>query len=194
MSGRTIEPAPVAVLDTTVLVANWSRLALQFLAERPSPSYHPAWSEWIIAETWRVLTWKWAQRGLAWADLSTSANSMLRHLVKVMTLVSLRDAAGPGPPPPIIDPNDVPVWTTALLANARYIVSDNTRDFPPLIEERAVIDGRECLLVRHKYGNIEWVTAIEFIQDVLGENPEDILRRPLPQSGIVRSRRAIRYL
>lgn len=108
--------------------------------------------------------------------------------------MSLYEAVDPGTPPPIIDPNDLPIWTTAVLANARYIVSDNTRDFPPLVEERAVTDGRACLLAQHRYAGIEWLTAIEFIQDVLGENPEDILGRALPPSRIVRSRCAIRFV
>lgn len=194
MSGAGSPTIPVAVLDTSVLVAAWSRIALQNIAEHPSPPYQPIWSEWIIAETWRVLTWRWVQRGLAWDDLSASANSMLDYLLKVMRVVSLHEAAPPDPTPPILDPNDLPIWTTAVLANARYIVSDNTRDFPPLVEERTVIDGRECLLARHRFADVEWLTASEFIQDILGENPEDILGRSLPPSGIVRSRRAIRYV
>lgn len=194
MSGEETATGPVAVLDTSVLVAAWSRITLQNLADRPSPLYRPIWSEWIIAETWRVLTWRWAQRGIAWDTISASANSMLRYLVKVMRLLSLHEAVDPGTPP-IIDPNDLPVWTTAVLANARYIVSDNTRDFPPLVEERTVTtDGRACLLVQHRYAGVEWLTAIEFIQDVLGENPEDILGRSLPPSGVVRSQRAIRFV
>jgi hypothetical protein len=194
MSGGESESAPIAVVDTSVLVPVWSRIALQTIADRPSPPYHPVWSEWIIAETWRVLTWRWAQRGLAWDDLSASANSTLRYLIKVIRLESLYGAAIPGIPPPSIEPNDLPVWITAVLADARYIVSDNTRDFPPLIEERAIVDGRARLLSRHRLGGIEWITAIEFIQDILEENPEDILGRPLPPSGIVRSRRGVRDL
>lgn len=194
MSGSVSETVPVAVLDTSILVAAWSRITLQTIADRPSPPYRPVWSEWIIAETWRVLTWRWAQRGLAWDDLSVSANGALRYLIKVVRLESLYGAPIPDIPPPSIDPNDLPIWITAVLADARYIVSDNTRDFPPLVEERAIVDGRACLLARHRFGGIEWITAIEFIQDVLGENPEDILGRSLPPTGIVRSRRSIRFL
>ena len=47
---------PVAVLDTSVLVPAWSRVTLQLLASGAAPRYQPVWSEWIIAETWRVLT------------------------------------------------------------------------------------------------------------------------------------------
>ncbi len=83
MSDEESEALPFAVLDTSVLVAVWSRIALQNIADRPAPPYRPVWSEWIIAETWRILTWRWSQHGLAWDNLSVSANAMLRYLVKV---------------------------------------------------------------------------------------------------------------
>lgn len=88
MSTSRTSDLPVAVLDTSVLVATWSRLVLQNLADGVAPTYRPVWSEWIIAETWRVLTWRWAQRGLGWDVLAVSANTMLRRLIRVMTLVS----------------------------------------------------------------------------------------------------------
>lgn len=89
MSGEETGTGPVAVLDTSVLVAAWSRITLQNLADRPSPPYHPVWCEWIIAETWRVLTRRWAQRGLAWDTISASANSMLRYLRSDETRVAV---------------------------------------------------------------------------------------------------------
>ena len=54
----------VAILDTSVLVATRSPLVLQNLADGAAPAYRPVWSgwiiaEWIIAETWHVLTWRW---------------------------------------------------------------------------------------------------------------------------------------
>jgi hypothetical protein len=42
----------------SVLVPRWSRITLQQLSSAPNPLYQHAWSEWIIAETWRVLTRK----------------------------------------------------------------------------------------------------------------------------------------
>ena len=46
---------PIAVLDSSVLVPRWSRIILQLLAAGADAAYTPVWSEWIIAETWRVL-------------------------------------------------------------------------------------------------------------------------------------------
>ena len=50
------------MLDSSVLVPTWSRFVLQRLAVPPGSRYTPVWSEWIIAETWRVLTWRWLVR------------------------------------------------------------------------------------------------------------------------------------
>ncbi len=52
-------PGPVAVLDSSVLVPVWSRLVLQRLAATARQRFRPVWSEWIIAETRRVLAWWW---------------------------------------------------------------------------------------------------------------------------------------
>ena len=88
---------PLAVLDSSVLVPIWSRFVLQRLAARPLPSFTPVWSEWIIAETWRVLPWRWLVRtgrpdAAEWRALSAAACLMLRQLLPVMTLISLQNA------------------------------------------------------------------------------------------------------
>jgi hypothetical protein len=132
---------PRAVLDSSVLVPYWSRVALRNMAA-PARHYVPVWSEWIVAETWRVLTYKWLTEGshgiAAHSDtrLRHAANAMLRYFVPVMELVTLRDYAGPAPWPELSDPDDTPIWQTAVLGNARYVVSHNTRHFPPLVGGR----------------------------------------------------------
>jgi hypothetical protein len=173
---------PVAVLDTSVLVPLWSRHILQEIAEGTDAPYIPAWSEWIIAETWRTLALYWLSRTgeayeLGWLSLSRAANDMLRRLLPVMEFVTLRDYAGPDPWPRLTDDDDVPIWQAAVLAGAQYVVSQNTRHFPPLTQGR------------HTYGGIEYLTAIEFIDDVLGENAEQLHGGPLPQAAALRSRR-----
>lgn len=103
---------------------------------------------------------------------------MMRYLLPVMTTVPL---AGTESLPPAWPgnggPNDLPVWATAKLAGARYVVSHNTRHFPP----RA--GGR------HTYQGIEYLTAIEFVEDVLGADAKEAFGGPLPSGGIVRSGR-----
>lgn len=163
-----------------MLIPVWSRLVLQRLAAAPWRRFQPVWSEWIIAETWRVLAWRWlAQHGPGEdAALARAANRMLRRLLRVMRLVSVRDFAGPEPWPGLRDAEDAPIWATAVVARARYVVSHNTRDFPPLVQGR------------HSHAGVEYLTAIEFIEDVLGEDAAQMLAAPLPRGGAVRSARA----
>ena len=113
----------------------------------------PAWSEWIIGETWRHLTQQWIERhGVGPPPgerrLRAVANEMMRFLVAVMRLYSLRGYAGPDPWPELTDLDDAPIWQTAVAAGARYVVSNNTRHFPPLV------DGR------HVYRGVQYVTAL----------------------------------
>jgi hypothetical protein len=98
------------VLDSSVLVPVWSRLVLQRLAAAPHQRFRPAWSEWVIAETWRVLTWRWlAKHGPNdEAALTRAANRMLRRLLSVMRMASIRNYAGPVPWPTLRDADDNP--------------------------------------------------------------------------------------
>lgn len=120
--------APVVVFDSSVLVPHWSRISLQRAAEGGRSDFTPVWSEWIIAETWRVLTWRWAAQvgrvgDSEWRILSIAANEMLRRPISVMSLISIREFHGEPPWPTIRDPDDIPIWETAVVAGARYVVS-----------------------------------------------------------------------
>ena len=155
---------------------------LQRIASEPHRRYTPVWSEWIIAEIWRVLTWRWLARAARtdeaeWRTLSRAANRMLRQLLQVMMLVSLRDYVGSAPWPGLQDEEDTPIWQTAVIARAQYVVSHNLADFPPLVQGR------------HIYAGIEYLTAIEFVQDVLGEDATELYGTPLPQAALMRSGR-----
>lgn len=174
---------PIAVLDSSVLVPRWSRVVLQQLASQPRPRFVPVWSEWIIAETWRVLTWRWLARAgrtdqAEWRRLARVANEMLRYLLPVMTHVSIRHVVEPAPWPEFQDMEDQPIWTTAVIAGAQYVVSHNVHHFPPLMQGRHIYDG------------VEYLTAIELVEGVLGEDAAAVYGYPLPPGGIVRSRRA----
>ena len=52
------QDAPVAVLDSSVLVPHWSRVVLQKPAAGSDSPDVPVRSEWVIAEPWRVLTYQ----------------------------------------------------------------------------------------------------------------------------------------
>lgn len=175
---------PFAVLDSSALVPRWSRTRLQRLAVVRDAAYTPFWSEWIIAETWRVLTERWF-RLLPRGDvpdlhrLRRDANEMMRQLLQVMRLVTLRGYSGSPAWPSLTDLNDVPIWETAIVAGAQYVVSQNTRHFPPLVGGR------------HVYEGVEFLTAIEFIEDVLGADAAEN-GSPLPVGAALRSRRVTR--
>ena len=102
---------------------------------------------------------------------------MLRHLLEVMRLHTVRAAVGLDPWPSLTDRDDEPVWRTAVVAGARYVVSNNTRHFPPLAAGRPA------------HGGVEYVTAIEFVEDVLGFSAEAVAGHPLPAGAPIRSAR-----
>src|SRR5438067_1047477 len=88
-----MKSAPRAVLDTSVLVPVWSRFLLTELAEGRPVFYAPIWCEWIIAETWRVLTLRRVRGRPSFAPaderrLAASANAMLTRFLGVMEFVS----------------------------------------------------------------------------------------------------------
>ncbi len=131
-----------------------------------------------------MLSWRWLVRAgrtdaAEWAALTRAANEMLRHLLPVMRFVSLRIDAGPEPWPELSDFDDLPIWRTAAAAGATYVISQNVADFPPLESGR------------HHYRGVEYVTAIEFIEDVLGHTAATLAGGPIPAGGGLRSRRTI---
>jgi hypothetical protein len=102
---------------------------------------------------------------------------MLHYLLPVMRLVTISGFVGTAPWTALKVRDDVPIWDTAVAAGASYVVSHNARDFPPLV------DGR------HVYGGIEYLTAIEFIEQVLGADAARVYQQPIPPGALVRSRR-----
>ena len=115
--------------------------------------------------------------------ISSQANRVLEYLLAVMRPVALRQYTGPPPWLSLRDSDDEPIWATAVLGHAQYVVSHNTADFPPLVPigDRAGRHG-------HIHNGIEYLTAVEFIQDVLGIDAAGIYGRALPRV-LVRSRR-----
>ena len=86
------------------------------------------------------------------------------------------------------DRSDEHLWNAALNARAQYVVSHNTRHFPPAVPINAASDEGDRQILRHLTRGIEFLTAIEFIEDVLEEDATALYGQPLPP-GIIRSRR-----
>lgn len=145
---------PRAVLDTSTLVPTGLRRSLQEAARRGW--FIGIWSPWIIGELYRVLTWQWLERTRDFspaiaAACSRNAKSMMTLLIATFEIVS---PVPPYPPawPEFTDVDDHPIWAAAVVGRAPYVVSENTRHFPP-----AGPDGR------HSFQGIEYLTVEEFL-------------------------------
>src|SRR6266699_1152224 len=128
-----------AVVDTSSLVPFELRRSLQEAAQLRI--FTAIWSPWIIAELNRVLVWRWIKdppQGLTCDDLSranerrcgAAAKQMMERLLASFELV---DPRPPYPPAweTLTDEWDYPIWATAKVSNAQYVISENTRHYPP---------------------------------------------------------------
>jgi len=148
------------VLDTSVLVPAVLREDLQALAQ--VGLFTGIWSPWIIAELNRVLTWKWIRA--AHGDISrTNEKACARAAKRMMELLlATFELVHPQPPYPpawesLADVWDQPIWAAAKLGRAQYVVSENTRHFPPM--------GQPGF---HSYEGITYLTGQAFIDLLSG--------------------------
>jgi hypothetical protein len=180
---------PIALLDANVLVSAWSRKLLRDLAATEPPRFVGVRSSAIIAETWRVLTVQRLNAGSSASALSRDAHEMWTKLDPVLRIAEASRRPPDTPPSPLRDRRDEHLWNAALNAGAQYVVSHNTRHFPPAMEVSMSSDEGARQAVRHLAHGIEFLTAIEFIEDVLGEDAAALYNQHLP-SGIIRSQRS----
>lgn len=179
---------PVAVLDTSVLYPVWSRVLLRRLAVGQSPSFRGIWSREIARELWRTFSAWGVARGLTPEQAQHQVSATLYPLRQVLILVDGERRPPGTPASPLPDPDDAHLWNAALNGGAGYIVSHNTRHFPPT----EWIDTAGAVVSRHLSHGIKFLTAIEFIEDVLGFDAATIYGAPLPAGGIVRGDRSRR--
>lgn len=149
-----------AVVDTSALVPPHLRRELQQAAE--NGSFTAIWTPWIIAELNRVLTWRWIKHpppGHIVGDLSDANERACATAAKAMMtrLSSTFEVVNPVPPYPpawegFTDMWDHPVWAAAKLTNAQYVISNNTRHYPPVQS-----DGR------HVHQDIEYIGGDAFL-------------------------------
>ncbi|HEY8602305.1 MAG TPA: PIN domain-containing protein [Thermomicrobiales bacterium] len=177
---------PSAVLDTSVLYPAWSRVLLLRLARRQPAGFRGIWSRDIARELWRTFEVRAGRRGIAPEQIRHEAAAALYPLRQAFAIVTAESRPPGTPASPLPDPDDAHLWNAALNAGAAYIVSNNTRHFPPPIPQMA--DGERVL--RHHVHGIEFVTAIEFIEDILGLDAAALYGASIPCGGIVRSARS----
>jgi hypothetical protein len=147
---------PRAVLDTSALFGPARRRRLQINAALGN--FDGYWSPWIIAELVRVLTWQWVARTDAslaqHRACGEACNTMMTLLLPTFRLVQ------PLPPYPIPWPHladewDIPIWAAAKEAGAQFIVSENSRHFPPRDTSG-----------RHHWEGIEYISTDAFLHAI----------------------------
>lgn len=147
-----------AVLDTSALYAPRNRKALHINAALGNFVGH--WSPWIIMELTRTLTWNWTVRhgntAVQRRACSASCDRMFQILLPTFALVH---PLPPYPPawPQLTDQWDTPIWAAAKESGAAFIVSENTRDFPPCDADR-----------RHRWEGIEYLRVEPFLRLIRG--------------------------
>lgn len=149
-----------AVLDTSALFSPRSRRQLQEAAAQDL--YKGIWSPWIIAELNRVLVWRWI-RQRAGGDTSPATEREVSGAAKVMMEILLPtfELVAPLPPyppawPSLTDVYDYPIWAAAVVGPAGYVVSENTRHYPPRQPD-----------VRYRHDGVEYMRPDAFLDMIL---------------------------
>jgi hypothetical protein len=136
---------PSAVLDTSVLYPAWSRVLLLRLARRQPAGFRGIWSREIARERWRTFEVRDGRRGIAPEQVTHGATGALYPLRQAFAMVAAESRPSGTPASPLPDPDDAHLWNAALNAEAVYVVSHNTRHFPPPTPH--LVDGEH--LLRH---------------------------------------------
>jgi hypothetical protein len=122
---------PAALIDASAIVAR-AREDLEAAARRRLFIAHR--SPWIVEEATRAIVTLYCKRNgftlEAQRRLSVASKVAMRRLTQAFVTVD------PKPPYPSqwdgADPGDDHVCAAAIAARAAYVVSENTRDFPPV--------------------------------------------------------------
>lgn len=153
-----------AVLDTSALYPARMRRQLQEIAA--AGLYTGLWSPWIIGELNRVLTWRWIRTRMP-GDLSSAAEHACANAANAMmtALLATFEVVNPQPPyppswPSFPDANDYPIWAAAVLGKADYVVSENTRHYPPRGPNG-----------HHTFNGVTYLPTMSFLTLLLGEEP-----------------------
>ncbi|CAA9582761.1 MAG: hypothetical protein AVDCRST_MAG88-3549, partial [uncultured Thermomicrobiales bacterium] len=113
---------------------------------------------WIIAELNRVLVWRWIKdrtsNDLSLPNERRCSDAAQRMMTIMLPTFEMVMPLPPYPPawPTLRDQADYPIWAAAVVGQAHYVISENTRDYPPRGK-----DGR------HAHEGIEYLGAYAFL-------------------------------
>ncbi|HEY8324968.1 MAG: putative toxin-antitoxin system toxin component, PIN family [Ktedonobacterales bacterium] len=140
------------MLDTSALLGP-QRHELVFLASQRA--YSMVWSSFLIAELTRIRT-EWAiKQGLPREVYRQRINQLIELLSRTAVLVDYTRLEGGSYTEWLSDPDDEPLLATALVGRATYVVSHNTRDFPP--------DG--------VFAGVRYLTPLDFLDMLYRDHP-----------------------
>ncbi len=152
---------PRAVLDTSVLLSA-ERHWLWLLARLGY--FEAIWSTYIVGELVRVRVEHSIARKVPRAVYRERLNALVHSLSEVLLVADYRQVGASGL---LHDPDDDPILSTALASQAGFIVTFNTRDFPP---------GDEVLGVRFR-------TPEAFAAELYAVHPTAGLSRQIDAAG-----------
>ena len=143
---------PRAVLDTSVLLSA-ERHELLFLAQKRL--YTIVWSSFLVSEVVRIRT-EWAiKRSQDRVIYRTRINQFVTGVSQLAVLVDHTRLEGGSYTEWLKDPDDEPLLATALVGKAQYIVSWNTRDFPPT----------------GAFAGVRYITPSQFFAEIYRQHP-----------------------
>jgi predicted nucleic acid-binding protein len=146
------------VLDTSVLI-DAERHELLFWARKKL--YTPVTSLFIVGEAVRVRTELAIKQGLDRQVYRARVNLLIAELSSLSIVVDYTRLKGGNYSRWLKDPDDEPILATALVGKAQYVVSWNTKDFPPT----------------GSYAGVQYLTRRQFFDWLHSQHPE----RDLPQ-------------
>lgn len=153
-----------AVLDTNVLLGQ-SRHELLFLAQQRV--YTLIWSSFLVGECVRIRTELAIKHGQDRDIYRARINAFIHEVTQAARMVDYTKITGGNYREWLKDPDDEPVLAAALVGKAHYIVSLNTRDFPP--------SGR--------YAGVQYVLPAQFLEVLYRRHPRRRLHDAFEASG-----------
>lgn len=143
-----------AVLDTSALIAI-ERHELVFAARQGY--FTLLWSSFIIGEYVRIRTELAIRHGQEREIYRARINHVVHELSLIAELVDYTRLQGGNYSDWLKDPDDEPILATALVGRANFVVSHNTRHFPP----------------NGSFAGIQYLTPRGFLDWLYSQYPDD---------------------